>query len=206
MTPLDLEPPCAFTVLTREREAAAARRAAYDADTAEALRLWVVLSRAYAAVQAHAAADVGRHGLNLPEFGALEALYHAGPMLVGDLQRRILMSSGGMTPLLDRLARRGLVERRACPNDRRATYVGLTPDGVAFVAEIFPAHATRVREALAGVPRAARPDLAARLKQLGLGAAACDARSADDRLDATAGCASASRRGRRRAGATAVDA
>jgi MarR family 2-MHQ and catechol resistance regulon transcriptional repressor len=44
------------------------------------LRVWVVLSRAYAAVQAHAVDDVTRHGLNLPEFGALEVLYHKGPL------------------------------------------------------------------------------------------------------------------------------
>lgn len=60
-----------------------------------ALKLWVVLSRAQAAVAAHAEADAARHGLSAVEFGALEALYHKGPLLVGELQRAVLRSSGG---------------------------------------------------------------------------------------------------------------
>jgi MarR family transcriptional regulator, 2-MHQ and catechol-resistance regulon repressor len=43
-----------------------------------ALRLWVVLSRAHAAIEAHARADFNRRGLSPGEFGALEVLYHKG--------------------------------------------------------------------------------------------------------------------------------
>jgi MarR family 2-MHQ and catechol resistance regulon transcriptional repressor len=186
----------------RAEEAAAARRASYDAETAEAMRLWVVLSRTYAAVQAHALDDIARHGLNLPEFGALEVLYHKGPLLVGDLQRTVLMSSGGMTCLLDRLQQRGLVVRRACPMDRRAVWVGLTGEGTRLLDEVFPAHAARIRSALAGLPAAERRPLAEALKQLGryaaeaartLGLSAAVGRAAA----ASAGTARTSRRGRR---------
>ncbi len=62
-----------------------------------ALKLWVVLSRAHTAIEAQAAADVTRHGLSLTEFGILEALYHKGPMLLGEIQRKLLVSSGGIT-------------------------------------------------------------------------------------------------------------
>ena len=57
-----------------------------------ALKLWVVMARAHVAVQTHAAADIARHDLTLAEFGILEALYHRGPMLLGEVQRRILVS------------------------------------------------------------------------------------------------------------------
>jgi len=52
------------------------------------------MSRTHAAIAAHASADVGRHGLTLAEFGILEALYHRRPMLMGEVQRRIPVSSG----------------------------------------------------------------------------------------------------------------
>src|SRR5256885_14772244 len=77
-----------------------------------ALRLFVVLARAQAAVSRHAQADIERHGLTLQEFAILEALYHKGPLLLGDVQRKILVSSGGVTYLVDRLEAKGLVERQ----------------------------------------------------------------------------------------------
>ncbi len=142
-----------------------------DDDTAEALKLWVVLARATRAIEAHATADVARHGLTIAEFGVLEVLYHRGPLLLGDLQQRILVSSGGVTYLIDRLEKRGLVERRACPADRRARYAALTPAGEDYVREIFPAHAAAIRRAVGGVPPGKRRELTRLLRTLGLSAA-----------------------------------
>lgn len=122
-----------------------------DVPTATALKLWVVLSRAAAAVEAHAVADMARHGLTPAEFGVLEALHHKGPLLLGDVQRRTLVSSGGTTFLVDRLEKRGLVERRLCETDRRARYAALTPAGTALMAEIFPVHAEAIRRAMSGL-------------------------------------------------------
>src|SRR5687767_12099504 len=99
------------------------------APSATALKLYVVLARALSAIQEHARADVTRHGLTPMEFAILEALYHKGPLLLGELQKAILVSSGGITYLVDRLVEKGLVERRECPSDRRARYAALTPAG-----------------------------------------------------------------------------
>src|SRR3970282_567514 len=66
-----------------------------DDGTDLALKLWVVLARSFRAVEAHAEADIARHDLTLAEFGVIEALHHKGPLLLGDLQRRILVSRGG---------------------------------------------------------------------------------------------------------------
>ncbi len=112
------------------------------------LRLWAALARAYGAVQAHAADDVARHGLTLAEFGVLEALLR-GPMLLGEVQRRILVSSGGITYLVDRLEKRALVERRGHPHDRRARLVALTEEGESLVKRILPEHLARIKAALA---------------------------------------------------------
>lgn len=122
-----------------------------DEETALALRLWIALARAHNAVAVRAQADVARHGLTVAEFGVLEALYHKGPMLLNEVQRRILVSSGGITYLVDRLEKRGLVERRDCPGDRRARLAALTPEGETLVAGIFPQHAAVIRDALRGL-------------------------------------------------------
>ncbi|MGZ8491578.1 MAG: MarR family winged helix-turn-helix transcriptional regulator [Gemmatirosa sp.] len=137
----------------------------------DALRLWVVLSRAHAAIAAHAAADVARHGLTLAEFGVLEALHHKGPMLLGEVQRSLLVSSGGVTYLVDRLEQRGLVRRDRCPEDRRARYAVLTDAGTAFVREAFPRHAAAVQTAMAGLTQAEQETVRGLLRTLGTAAA-----------------------------------
>jgi MarR family 2-MHQ and catechol resistance regulon transcriptional repressor len=137
----------------------------------DALKLWVVLSRAYAAIGARAAADVARHDLTLAEFGVLEALYHKGRMLLGEVQRSLLVSSGGVTYLVDRLEARGLVRREACPEDRRARYAALTASGEALVHAAFPEHAAALRETLGALTRDEQREAARLLKRLGRGAA-----------------------------------
>jgi len=131
-----------------------------------------VLSRAQSAVAAHAEADVARHGLSLAEFGALEALYHKGPLLVGELQRAVLKSSGGITYVVDRLGDKGLVKRRPCEEDRRAIYAELTDEGTALLDRIFPAHARSLAEAEVGLDEREQREAIELLKQLGHGAAA----------------------------------
>ncbi|HEX8432516.1 MAG TPA: MarR family transcriptional regulator [Longimicrobium sp.] len=118
---------------------------------ARALKLWIVFSRAHAAVAARLQADVARHGLTLAEFGILEALHHKGELLLNEVKDKILVSSGGVTYLVDRLQKRGLVERRRCERDRRAYYAVLTPAGAEFVGRIFPEHARCIEDALAGL-------------------------------------------------------
>lgn len=141
------------------------------AEHAEALKLFVVLSRACNAVAEHTAADAARHGLTIAEFAVLEALYHKGPMLLGELQRRILVSSGGVTYLVDRLTGKGLVERQECPSDRRARYAALTGDGTALIARIFPEHAACIDRALSGLDDEERRLATALLRKLGRRAA-----------------------------------
>lgn len=135
-----------------------------------ALKLWVVLSRAHEAVSRHASADVARHGLSPAAFGALEALYHKGPMLLGELQRKTLVSSGGMTYLIDQLAGKGLVTRRPCETDRRATWAELTPAGRRLMDKIFPLHAAAIQEALGGLTRREQDEAIRLLRKLGLAA------------------------------------
>ena len=118
---------------------------------ATALKLWVVMARAQSSVQAHLQESVTRHELTLTEFAILEVLYHKGPLLLGEVQRRILVSSGGVTYLVDRLTQKGLVERRDCPEDRRARYAALTPAGKALIERIFPEHAACIEKAMSGL-------------------------------------------------------
>lgn len=133
-----------------------------------ALKLLVVLSRASNAVARRMFEEFDLRGLTATEFGILEALYHKGPLLLGDVQKKILLSSGGVTYTVDRLAEKGLVERRECTSDRRARYAALTARGQELMDELFPVHADRI-EALMSALSAKEQDTAiALLRKLGL--------------------------------------
>ena len=54
---------------------------------------------------------------------------NGGVMRASDMADQVGLSRSATTRLVDRLERRGLVERRACGTDRRGTFVGLTSDG-----------------------------------------------------------------------------
>jgi MarR family 2-MHQ and catechol resistance regulon transcriptional repressor len=137
-----------------------------------ALKLWVVLARATAAVTKHMEADIARYDLTGTEFGILEALYHKGPMLLGEIQRKILVTSGGITYLVDRLVEKGLVRREQSEEDRRARYAVLTPAGQILIKRIFPGHAARIEQALSGLSAADQREATQLLRRLGLAAAA----------------------------------
>lgn len=138
------------------------------ADTA--LKLFVVLSRAHRALGEHARRDQERHSLGATEFAVLEALYHKGPLLVGEVSARILLTSGSTTYVVDKLEERGLVERRPCASDRRAMYVDLTREGKALIRKVFPAHARAITAAVAGLTLEEQQAAIALLKRLGLAA------------------------------------
>jgi len=55
------------------------------------------------------------------DFAVLEALLHKGPLPVNEIGKKILLTSGSITVAIDRLEKRGLVERRAHGTDRRAS-------------------------------------------------------------------------------------
>lgn len=137
---------------------------------ATALKAWVVLARAYLAISRHVEADVARHDLTSSEFGILEALHHKGPLLLGDLQKKVLVTSGGMTYLVNRLEAKGLVTRQSFPGDRRARYAVLTTQGSALIRRIFPAHAKRLTRVLDALSPKEQRRLTELLRTLGKGA------------------------------------
>ena len=134
------------------------------------LKLWIVLARAFDAVERHSRASITRFGLGTTEFGVLEVLYHKGELPVCEVQRRILVESSSTTYVVDKLCHRGLVRRRPSATDRRVTLLGLTAAGRRLIARIFPAHAAAMQRALRALP-AREQALAVRLlRTLGKGA------------------------------------
>src|SRR6059058_657597 len=135
------------------------------------LQLWVVLARAFDAVERHSRASIARFELGTTEFGVLEVLYHKGEVPVCDVQRRILVESSSTTYVVDKLVKRGLVRRRHSGSDRRVVLLALTPAGRRLIRRIFPPHAHAMRRAVAALPPSDQARAVRLLRALGLGAA-----------------------------------
>lgn len=111
---------------------------------------------------------VAKHKLTLAEYGALEALGREGPMLLGELQSRLLVSSGGITYLIDRLVARDLVARQVHPDDRRARFASLTEEGTRLLSRIEPEHDQAVADAVDGLTSQEQRQMAGLFRRLGL--------------------------------------
>jgi DNA-binding MarR family transcriptional regulator len=116
--------------------------------TAQELRAWRGLLRVHAALAKALDAELeAAHGLQLSSYEVLMYLADAEEqrMRMCDLASTILLSRSGLTRLVDRLARDGLLERVACDDDARGAFAKLTPAGRVKLQEARATHLAGVR-------------------------------------------------------------
>jgi DNA-binding MarR family transcriptional regulator len=115
----------------------------------EELGAWRGLLRVHSAlVKALDAELLATHDLPLTSYEVLINL-QAAPgrrRRMAELADGVLLSRSGMTRLVDRLEREGLLERDACTDDGRGTYAVLTEKGEACLARARPTHLDGVRD------------------------------------------------------------
>jgi MarR family 2-MHQ and catechol resistance regulon transcriptional repressor len=141
-----------------------------EREEATGVHVWLLLWKAYRALQLHATASIEATGLGTSEFAALEALLHKGPLPVNAIAEKVFLTSGSMTAAVDRLESKGLVLRKANASDRRTRVVHLTPKGEGLIATAFRDHAAALERAVDGLSQAERVEVARLLKKLGKGA------------------------------------
>ncbi|HKR15403.1 MAG TPA: MarR family transcriptional regulator [Pyrinomonadaceae bacterium] len=132
------------------------------------VHVFLVLWKAARAVEAYAEKSVADLEMCGSDFAVLEALLHKGPLAVNEIGKKVLLTSGSITVAVDRLADRGLVERRAHGADRRAKIVHLTKEGRKLIARAYADHAADLEQlAAASLSAKERATLIKLLKQIG---------------------------------------
>ena len=134
----------------------------------DALDVYIKLSRAAEAVETRINCHLKDYRLTFSQFGALEALYHLGPLHPHELAAKILKSSGNLTLVIDNLVKRGLVERVREETDRRYITICLTEAGRQLISDIFPRHVEHVMDAIGVLTSEEQHQLAALCRKLGL--------------------------------------
>lgn len=140
--------------------------------TPAGVTVWLVLAKAAQSLETHARLSIQAAGVGLSDFAVLEALLHKGPLPVNTVGSKVLLTSGAMTAVVDRLENKGLVARADDPKDRRARLVKLTPIGRRLVTRAFAAHTKDMERAAAGLSGSERESLIGLLRKLGLSAEA----------------------------------
>jgi len=133
-----------------------------------ALTMWVKLARAFTTFSKRSFENIRTFGLTEAQFGALECLGHLGPMTIGELCRKQLVSGGNMTVVVDNLEKLGLAERAHSKEDRRAIFVRLTTKGKRLFNQVFVKHAEHIAGLASVLTDGEQEELARLLKKLGV--------------------------------------
>ncbi len=120
------------------------------ADRHLAVSTWLRLLHGYALIERELRRAVAEH-CTFPQFDVLNQLERDGLTFV-ELSRRLLVTAGNLTGIVDRLHAEGLVRRAVHPADRRAFRLTLTPKGRRLVRRAQGRHHRALTTLLAGVP------------------------------------------------------
>ena len=114
----------------------------------EELAAWGGLLRTHAMLIRELDEELERaHGLTLGDYDVLVQLAKAPDRMLrmSELAQAVLLTRSGLTRLVDRLERRGLVERHKCPSDARGSLAVLTDEGLRRFQTAHPTHLGGVR-------------------------------------------------------------
>lgn len=135
------------------------------------LRMWVRLLRVTRAAENHLREFLRvEHGTTLPRFDVMAALYRQREgVTMSALSRRLLVSNGNSTAVVDRLEDDGLVRRSTPRSDRRTVHVALTAAGARAFEDLAAGNERRVNALFAALSDREVDELIALLDRMGEG-------------------------------------
>ncbi|WP_174615549.1 MarR family winged helix-turn-helix transcriptional regulator [Virgibacillus ihumii] len=132
------------------------------------LKAFVVLMKASKSVEEMIRQDIKSYGVSITEFSILEALYHKGRLTVNQICEAVLIKSGSMTYVIKKLEEKGLLNRKACAEDRRVIHVYLTSEGEKLMDDIFPKHQKVIENIFGVIDSDEKQSIISSLKRVGL--------------------------------------
>ena len=118
----------------------------------ERLTAMGLFAEAFQGLAARFAAQLAEHSLGPVEFEVLLRLARTpgGQLRMTDLSAQTTLTTSGVTRVIDRLERDGLVSRQACPTDRRSWYSVITATGRKRLDTVLPGHLALIDEWFTG--------------------------------------------------------
>jgi len=130
-------------------------------DHRDELRLWLRLLTCSTLIEGEVRRRLrDRFGVTLPRFDLMAQLDKTPEgMTLSDLSKRMMVSNGNLTSLVDRLVASGHIERRVSESDRRAQIVNLTPAGRTEFRTMAAEHEGWIAEIFGGLTQKEQKDL-----------------------------------------------
>ncbi|WP_059049780.1 MarR family winged helix-turn-helix transcriptional regulator [Paenibacillus senegalimassiliensis] len=131
------------------------------------LHLYRVFAKSFKSVNEHAVTGSKIQGFNPTAFAVLEVLYYKGSQPIQQIGAKLLLQSGNVTYVIDKLEAAGLLHRTPCPRDRRVIYAELTPQGQELMDQLYPEFSDRIDHALSGLNDEEKQTMIELLKKMG---------------------------------------
>lgn len=139
-----------------------------EMDTQLSLHLYRVFAKSFKSVNEHAVTGSKIEGFNPTAFAVMEVLYYKGPQPIQQIGAKLLLQSGNVTYVIDKLEERGFLFRKPCPTDRRVIFAELTHEGEQLMNELYPKFSERIHRALSGLNAEEKDQIIFLLKKMGL--------------------------------------
>lgn len=129
------------------------------------MRIWLKSSKS---IYNRIVEDVKSHGLTLDHFSVLELLYNKGPQHIQTISDKLMIPSGSITYVVNKLEGKDLVYKEQEETNKRFWKVCLTDQGEALFKEIFPKHLKIIEQIFQPLDDNQKVELAELMKIVGL--------------------------------------
>src|SRR5580765_7717222 len=133
----------------------------------EALHAWLIMLKAWRSMSRYLLPSLLAEGLGESDFRVLEILLHKGPMPVNAIGPKVYLNPGSVSVAVDRLYKKGFVNRVECSEDRRVRTVSLTEKGRQMFVPLFRRHTALIKRAFQDVSSEELEQLEVVLKKIG---------------------------------------
>jgi MarR family 2-MHQ and catechol resistance regulon transcriptional repressor len=131
------------------------------------LKTLTILYRSVNAITNVIKNDVAQYGLNVTEFGVLEALYHKGTLSVQAIVDKVLIANSSMSYVLSKLEDKAMIKKEKSSQDKRQFNISITSKGQSILDEMYPKHVQSLRQKLDVLTTEEENELQRLLKKVG---------------------------------------
>ena len=133
----------------------------------QALHAWLIVLKTWQSMSRYLLPALLKEGLGESDFRVLEILLHKGPMPVNAIGPKVYLNPGSVSVAVDRLYKKGLVNRVECGEDRRVRTVSLTQKGRQMFVPLFRRHTALIQRAFQDISSEELEQLEVVLKKIG---------------------------------------
>ncbi|WP_367949315.1 MarR family winged helix-turn-helix transcriptional regulator [Bacillus sp. FJAT-29790] len=111
--------------------------------------------------------DLSKYSLSPTEFSVLDVLYLKGKQTVQQICNSVLLASGSMTYVIDKLEQKGLLQRCDCREDRRVVHVVITGQGNLLMNKVFPEYQKLIQDIFENISAEEKKTMKSVLERIG---------------------------------------